>query len=156
MARTVTFNHVAGLRRALRDLPKEASAELREASLDIASDVAGKAAARARMVGGVAVYVAPTIKAKQDRIPKVVMGGLTRLPARDGTPRRGAKQAVGNVMWGAEFGGQRRPTTQQFDPWRGNSTGAGYFLWPTIRGESASIVERYGDALMTAVDKAAR
>lgn len=151
MPRTVTFNHVAGLRRALRDLPKEASSELREASLDIASDVAGKAAARARMVGGVAVYVAPTIKAKQDRIPKVVMGGLTKLPGRTGP-----NQTVGNVMWGAEFGGRRRPTTQQFQPWRGNSTGAGYFLWPTIRAQSASIVERYGDALMTAVDKAAR
>lgn len=151
-ARTYTYNNVAGLRRALRKLPKEVSASLREASLGIAQDVAGIAAQRARMVGGVAKYVAPTIKAKSDRVPKIVMGGTARLPGERG----GRNQTVGNVVWGAEFGGGRRPTTRQFSPWRGNSTGAGYFLWPTVRDESAEIMDRYGDALMDAVDDAAR
>jgi hypothetical protein len=153
MARTYTFNNVAGLRRALNSLPKEAQAEIRGASLAIAQDIAPKAAARARQVGGVAKYVAPTIKARRDRVPKIVMGGTKRLPARDGRPRRGPNQTVGNVVWGAEFGSGRYP---QFHPWRGSSTGAGYFLWPTIREESDDITERYADALMDAVDKSAR
>lgn len=150
MARTFTFNHVAGVREALRSLPKEASVTLRDASVDIAEDVAAKAEDRARALGGVAKYV--PVKARRDRIPKVVMGGTTRLPARDGRPRRGSRQTVGDVMWGAEFGSDR---FRQFSPWGGNGETAGYFLWPTIRDESDGIMERYGDALMEAVDKAA-
>lgn len=152
MAKTYTYTDVAGLRKALRTLPKEASARLRDASVDIAEDVARKAGARARMVGGAAAYVAPTIKARRDRVPKIVMGGTTRLPARDGAARKGTRQTVGNVVWGAEFGSDR---FRQFSPWRGNDTGAGYFLWPTVRAESDSTIERYGDALIRAVDKAA-
>lgn len=153
MARTYTYQNIAGLRRALRSLPKEAQATMRDASLDIADSVARKAGQRARMVGGVMRYVAPTIKAKRDRVPKIVMGGTTRLPSRDGSPRRGSKQTVGNVVWGGEFGSDR---FRQFSPWRGNGEGAGYALWPTVRDESDDTIERYGDALMSAVDKAAR
>jgi hypothetical protein len=153
MARTYTFNNVAGLRRALNSLPKVAQAEIRGASLAIAQDIAPKAAARARQVGGVAKYVAPTIKARRDRVPKIVMGGTKRLPARDGRPRRGPNQTVGNVVWGAEFGSDRFP---QFRPWRGNDDGAGYFLWPTVRDDSDEIMERYDDAVMAAVDRVSR
>lgn len=155
MARTYTYANVAGLRRALRALPKEAQATMRDASSDIAADVAGRAAVRARFVGGVAKHVAPTIKARRDRVPKVVMGGSTRLPDRPGG-RSGRGQTVGDVIWGAEFGGGRRPSTRQFSPWRGNGEGAGYFLWPTVRENADETMERYGDALVKAVDRAAR
>lgn len=152
MVKGFTFNNVAGLNKALRQLPKEASAQLRDASLDIAEDVARKASTRARMVGGVLAYVAPTIKARRDRVPKIVMGGTTRLPPRNGVARQGAKQTVGNVVWGGEFGSDR---FRQFSPWRGSDTGAGYALWPTIRAESDATMERYCDALIKAVDKTA-
>lgn len=151
MARTHKFRNVDGLYKTLKTLPREASATLRKASVVIAGDVATKAASKARQVGGVAKYVAPTLKPRSDRIPKVHMGGAKRLPGR-----RGENQTVGDVMMGAEFGGQRRKTTQQFDPWRGNDENAGYFLWPTIRAEYDTVVERYGEALKDAVDIAAR
>lgn len=150
MARTLRFRDVDGLYKTLRTLPREASATLRKASVVIAGDVASKAAVRARQTRGVAKYVAPTLKARSDRIPKVAMGGTKRLPGR-----RGEHQTVGDVMWGAEFGGQRRRTTQQFAPWRGNGEDAGYFLWPTIRAEYDTVIERYGEALKDAVDRAA-
>lgn len=150
MARTFKFRNVDGLYKTLSTLPKEASSTLRKASVVIAGDVATQAAGLARQVGGVAKYVAPTLKARSDRIPKVVMGGSKRLP---GPP--GPNQTVGNVIFGAEFGGQRRKTTMQFDPWRGNGKDAGYFLWPTIRAEYDTVVERYGAALKEAVDRAA-
>jgi hypothetical protein len=153
MARTYTFNEMAGLNQMLRSVSKVASVELRGASAEIAQDVADKAATEAYLEGGAAIHVAPTIKARPDRVPRIVMGGTKRLPARDGRPRRGPNQTVGNVVWGAEFGSGRYP---QFHPWRGSSTGAGYFLWPTIREESDDITERYADALMDAVDKSAR
>lgn len=35
----------------------------------------------------------------------------------------------------------------QFRRWRGNSTGAGYFLFPSIRDRADEIAEVYGDAL---------
>lgn len=156
MARTIKFRNVDGLYKTLATLTKEASGELRTESLAIAGDVATKAAGLARDVGGVATLVAPTLKARRDRIPKVAMGGTKRLPPIGGRPRHGAEQTVGDVIYGAEFGGGRRPTTRQFKPWRGNKGDAGYFLWPTVRAEYDTVVERYGEALMRAVDKAAR
>lgn len=148
MAKTYTFDEIAGLRKALRAVPRDAQAELRKASLAIADRVAGLAAGRAITVGGVAKYVAPTIKARRDRVPKVVMGGTKRLPGRTGKG-----QTVGDVMWGAEFGARRH---RQFRPWRGSGQGAGYFLWPTVRDQSDETIERYGEALLHAVDKSAR
>lgn len=156
MAKTTTYNTVAGLNAALRRLPKEASAKLRDGAQDIADEIAREAAARAESVGGVAKYVAPTIKAKRDRVPVVKMGSSSVLPLEgDGwkrKSRRGQRQTVGDVIWGAEFGGGKRPTTRQFNRWRGNSTGAGYFLWPTVRDNNADILDTYSDALREALE----
>lgn len=35
----------------------------------------------------------------------------------------------------------------QFQPWRGNKAGAGYFLFPTIRRNMNEIIELYGDEM---------
>lgn len=153
MTRTYTYANVEGLHRALRAVPREAAAALRDEAGGIAGDVASRAAARARSLGGVAALVAPTIRVGRDRVPKVLMGSARRLPPRDGRPRRGPRQTIGDVIWGAEFGSDR---FTQFRPWRGNDTGAGYFLWPTVRAMSDEVMGRYGDALMRAVDRAAR
>lgn len=91
MAKMTVYNNVAGLNRALRKLPKEATAELRHASVDIAQAVAQEAADTARGEGGVASLVAPTIRATRDRVPVVKMGGATRLPERYGHARTGKR-----------------------------------------------------------------
>jgi hypothetical protein len=58
---------------------------------------------------------------------------------------------------GAEFGADRNqrrlgrphgtvaPVTgwNQFKPWRGSDSGAGYFLWPAIREQEGEIINRY-------------
>ena len=139
-----TLDGIAGLNRALRALPKEASAQLRDASQEIAGEVADKARSRAAGMGGVAAKVAPSIKASRDRIPVVKMGGSKKLERG----RSGDRQTVGDVIWGAEFGGQGRTTTQQFLPHRGQD---GYFLWPAVR--EADIGERYSEALLDALNK---
>lgn len=159
MAKTVTFYQVAGLNRALRALPKTASANLRDASQAIADKVAKDAAGAATSQGGLAAIVAPTIRSGRDRVPVVKMGSSARLPTSgDGWTRQrlGQRQTIGDVIWGAEFGGGKRPTTRQFLPWRGNDTGAGYFLWPTVRGDRDFIEKEYGDAILDAIDEAAR
>lgn len=140
MRRTYTYNSVPGLRKALREVPREAQGELRDAAQDIAGIIATKATARARSVGGVAKYVAPTIRAKRDRIPVVQMGGSGSLPSGG---------IVGDVWGGAEFGSRRY---RQFAPF----TKGGRFLYPTISDESEAIMDAYGDALIRAIDKAAR
>jgi hypothetical protein len=144
-----TYSSVRGLNRALAKLPKLATVELREASLDIANAVASDARRAAMRVGGVARHVAPTIKASRDRVPAVKMGGSGKLPSTNRS-RAGGRQTVGDVIWGAEFGGRGRPTTQQFQPHRGTR---GYFLWPTVRERSDDTQERYSEALDTALGK---
>lgn len=149
MPKTYTFAEAKGLNAVLRALPREAQSELRDASKAIAADIASKASAKATALGGVAKYVAPTIRATRDRVPVVRMGGGRRLPAWPGRPRRGSRQTVGDVMYGAEFGSRRY---RQFPP----VTRPGRFLWRVVEDESAGITDAYGDALMRAVDKAAR
>lgn len=149
MTRTYTYANVEGLHRALRAVPREASVALRDEAGGIAGDVASRAAARARSLGGVAALVAPTIRVGRDRVPKVLMGSARRLPPRDGRPRRGSRQTIGDVIWGAEWGSDR---FAQFPP----RSRDGRFLFRTVRAMGDGILDRYGDALMRAVDRAAR
>jgi hypothetical protein len=60
-----------------------------------------------------------------------------------------ANQTVGNVWGGAEWGSRR---FTQFPP----VTKVGRFLFATVRDRQDEIMDRYGDALMDAVDSAAR
>jgi hypothetical protein len=48
------------------------------------------------------------------------------------------------VFFGAEFGGQATPRTQQFLRHRRRS---GYFFWPTVRKEKENIAREYLDAI---------
>jgi hypothetical protein len=54
------------------------------------------------------------------------------------------------AILGAEFGGGRRPTTQQFPPWRGSDRQAGYMLYPALRAEEAHIDR----AIVALIDRA--
>lgn len=138
MRPTPTYT-IAGLHNVFRALPKDMSAGLRDASQEIAKDVASQAQARGAGVSKLyARYVAPTIKASRDRVPVVKMGGTKRI-------RKGDRQSVGDVIWGAEFGGRGRSTTMQFLPHLGTT---GYALWPTVRELQPDIGERYSDALL--------
>jgi hypothetical protein len=140
-------NNIAGLRRALRALPKEAKAELTVASREIAGDIASEAQARgfalATSIGGWR-YLAPTIRAGGSSVPEVKIGGAKRLPGR-----KGSRQTVGDLLWGLEFGGGARPRTRQFLPHLGTT---GYALWPVVRERSDETGERYGEALSTVLD----
>lgn len=154
MPAKITYYSVAGLNKAIRRLPKEAKASLRDANVRIADKVAGDARSRAQSVGGVAKYVGPTIRSGRDTVPIVRMGNSSPLPLSgsgwERKSRKGDRQTVGDVIWGAEFGGGKRPTTQQFLPWRGNDTGAGYFLWPAVRDDGPFIAREFEKAVADA------
>jgi hypothetical protein len=140
-----TTVRMEGLNRYLRTLPKEAATELRAASQDIAARIASEAAGRARGLHPTAQLVAGTIKARRDRVPIIAEGGARKLPAHsDGRARTGARQSVGDVVWGAEFGSDRY---RQFPPWRGSGKGAGYFMWPTVNDRSEWMLGEWSKAL---------
>lgn len=137
-------NSIAGLRSALRRLPKTASAELKDASREIAEDVAEQARGRAASLGGAWKYLGPTIRVARSSVPTVAIGGSRRLPGR-----KGPRQTVGDLTFGLEFGGGARSTTRQFMPHLGTT---GYALWPTVRERSEDIGERYSRALLDALE----
>ena len=153
----MTYSSVAGLNKSIRRLPKEAKAKLRDGSEKIAKKVAEDAQNRARGQGGLAAIVGTTIRSGRDTVPVVRMGNSTRLPTSGNgwqRNRTGTRQTIGDVIWGAEFGGGARPETSQFRPWKGSSDGAGYFLWPTVRGDREYIANAYEEAMADA-EKAA-
>jgi hypothetical protein len=116
------------LRRALKSISASAPKELNAASKEVAGFVADDARSTAAGLGGVAAKVAPSIRGS-------------------GTARGGAIALGGSsypMALGAEFGGQGRPTTQQFKPHKGRT---GYFVYPAIRSNSERIEERYTDLL---------
>lgn len=121
----VRVDGLAELNRTLRALGgREFQAELREAGRTVAKDVAQDAVGKAHSLGGVAAHVAPSISASAGFTSAGVSFGGASHPA----------------AMGAEFGGQGRPTTQQFQPFRGHE---GYFIYPAIRDNADHIEATY-------------
>lgn len=54
----------------------------------------------------------------------------------------GKKSRAGGMALGTEFGGRARSRTMQFRPHRGRD---GYFFWPSIRSNSATIKRMWDD-----------
>jgi hypothetical protein len=125
---TVKVDGLVELNKALRALGPEAQKELKEASRKVADFVAKDAASAARTIGGVAAHVAPSIKP---------VGGVS-----------GAGVGFGGAAYpmagGAEFGSIR---FKQFKQWRGNSSDAGYFVYPAIRQDADRIETEFIEAI---------
>lgn len=147
--RVVQVEGLKALQSDLKQLDAKLPAELRKVNLSVAQMVAAKAQARATGLGGVAAKSASAIKAAaQQRSATVTLAATAAKP----------------FVMGAEFGaGRNSPRHRktgsyvgynQFKPWLGNGPGAGYFLYPTIRGENQHIVDAYVkriDELLTQV-----
>lgn len=88
--------------RVFKDLPKEASKELRERSMVLAQSLATSAQSAARSdQSPQARLFAPTIKPRRDRVPVIVAGGSKRV-GRRGVP-------TWAILFGAEFGSNSYP-----------------------------------------------
>jgi hypothetical protein len=122
------------LLRALRDLPRELSDEIRDASREIAEEGAAdiRRAARTRAEQ----RAAESVRTVRDRVPAIRAGG-------------GSRTTGGPMFYGTEFGGQRRATTQQFRPWSGRR---GYWFYPTVRKR----IREWADLWVDGVDRATR
>lgn len=115
MAKTVEA-YVPGLNRLLRDLralPKEAQAELRDASQDIATRLMVPAwRAAAMQAGPWGPKIADSVRAKRDRIPAINIGGgrrgtfsggasptMVRFPSHAGRVRQAIPDAFQRTGW---------------------------------------------------------
>jgi len=135
------------LRRELRKLDdKSLIDELKDTNFEVANSLIGPMQSKAASVGAMEAKAASTLTA-------------SRQAARAQLNFGGAKAPFAG---GAEFGAgqdlRRNPVSRrsftngvlgwnQFNAWRGNDNGAGYFMYPTIRDRIPDLVDTYGDAL---------
>lgn len=116
--------------RAFRDLPKEATVELRDASGRIATDLSASVRSAAPAAGPHAAAVAKTVRPRRGVVPAFVVGGSARVAQT-------TDASGGDLVFGAEFGSAG---PGGFRPYRGR---AGYFVWPTIRRQQPAIAREW-------------
>jgi hypothetical protein len=127
--------HVQGvnqLLRALSSIDRDLQNEVRDASQEIANNLAASAKNAAHTP--LQVLAASGLSAKRDRVPVVRVGTTMLRPGTSAT----------DIFYGAEFGGGRRPTTRQFPDHKGRQ---GYFLYPTASAQSARNMSLWADAI---------
>lgn len=115
---------------AFRAMPKNATAELREAALDLSRDMAGWATAAGAAEGSQAALVARTVRAVRDRVPVVQAGGTRRLGSR--------RKPAWKLLFGSEFGSNQY---RQFPHRHQGRTGIWFF--PSIEQHQAQIARRW-------------
>jgi hypothetical protein len=139
---TVARVEVDGLKQLLRDVRKverDLPKEMRQQLLPVSQKVLSRARGRAESLGGI----------QRHAVRRGLRAGATQNSAW--IKLVGTREPT---IFGAEFGGGRRKTTRQFPPWRGSGGGAGYFVYPTIRGMSGDITHQLEDAIQDLVRRA--
>lgn len=129
---TVEIKGITQLLKALNKIPKDLQNDVRDASQQIASDLVAGAKNAAHTP--LQQLAATGLKAKRDRVPVVRVGKAMIRPGTKAT----------DIFYGAEFGGQRRPSTQQFLTHQGRR---GYFLYPTARARGKQYSDMWADAV---------
>lgn len=124
---------------ALRDLPKDATTELRAAALELSRELAAAAKQNAAHEGRQASLVGATVKARYDRLPVVAAGGNKKL-GRNRAP-------AFKLLFGSEFGAHR---LRQYKPHLGRGS---YWFFRTIEDEQTEIARRWLEAADAVIAK---
>ena len=171
------------LREASQAHGKEFDKELRKAAQEVAQVVVDRARVNARAQPphgkprqgssgrSQAAVVVEGLRARRDRLPTIKLDHNKLYPSKSRNNRsrgRGMmgpglasagikgfdrKVTMGDVFFGAEFGGRRRKTTQQFLRHRGRQ---GYFFWQAVRDNKSFIAEAYQDAIESVLENLAK
>ena len=155
---------VEGLYEMLRGFSKASdlfNENIRNVSTSLAEDLLKAARIEAGSVSRSrqALEVMRGMQVRRDRVPSIRLkpNMLFRSKSRSNRkrglvqgPGLTRKVTMGDVFFGAEFGGGTKPNTKQFLRHRGQS---GYFFWPTVRKKKNLIAERYLDAIERIVKK---
>jgi hypothetical protein len=137
LAIKVKVDGYAEISKALRKLPPEALEKLIDASWELSGTLAKGIRAAARATSRQAGLLASTVETDERVHPAVTIGGTARVG-------RNHKPAY-KVLFGAEFGAK---FLRQF---RVRNTG-GYFIFPTVREQQASMVDTWVRAANQAID----
>jgi hypothetical protein len=142
---------LAELRRELKKLDDAGlTNELKAVNMAAAQTIIAPAQARAAGLGRMEARAAATLRASRAaNAAKLLFGGASAPFA--GGAEFGAGQNIRRTPPGRPGGVLG---WNQFNPWRGNDDGAGYFLYPTIRAEMVTLIDEYGDALERITAKA--
>lgn len=89
---------------AFRKLPKDATVALRDANQTISERLAVKIRSAAETANGQSALVAPTVKAKRDRIPSVQAGGKKRAGKQSRRSKGQKPTTVSDLIYGSNFG----------------------------------------------------
>ena len=124
---------------AFRRLPKEASDALRTRSLELSQRLVELIASAARSDSPQSALMAPTVRARRDRIPAIEAGGSKRVG-------RHSKPAWA-VLFGSEFGSNHRSGWYGAPRYAGSSgrqyrphVGAGsYWLFKTVGAHESQV-----------------
>jgi len=85
------------------------------------------------------------LRARRDRIPTIKLDSKRGyVSASRPNRKRKTKVTMGDVFFGAEFGGRKSKKTQQFLRHRGRQ---GYFFWQAVRDSNSFIAKEYNDAI---------
>lgn len=138
MARIQSGIEIRGLkdlRKALRDVDEKLPKELANVNQDVARFVIDRAQGRAATP--LENRAARTMKAaRQQQVALIRLGGA-RYPEALGAEFGAGQNTLRNTTRGVMVG------WNQFRPWRGSGSGAGYFLFPTIRDDTPQIIDMY-------------
>lgn len=136
----VTIEGVRGTLKAFRDLPKEASDALRDATLALSTRIAQDVATAGAAKGRQAAAVARTVRAKRDRVPNITIGGSSKV-GRHGTP-------AFDLLFGSEFGaGGGKGSGARYAPFGYNPHAGkqGTWIFPTVERDQALISKAWND-----------
>lgn len=128
---------------------KAANKDLRDASYDIAREVAKDLKASASGAGSIggnpfqAQVVAEGIRPYRDRLAKIKISGKRPIASGGGT--------VEDLLWGAEFGSNKFKQFPRRSPREGKGN-RGYFIFPTLRRTQPKIRKQWVDAVNKVAD----
>jgi hypothetical protein len=123
----------------LNKWPKEAKKELRAEVQQMTGKHASYLAAQAARNPDSRVRgVAPTVRAKKDRLPTVLIGGAKRVPVS----RSGPAPRAGDVLFGTEFGARPGPNAWRFPP----ATDS-YWLFSSLKGRQPALISEWEQAV---------
>jgi hypothetical protein len=156
---TVYIEGLSDLIKEAEKVDKRFSKEIRRASVEVANDLVKTSQSNARAVmhhgtgrSAMAVEAAKGLRAKSDRYPTIELRSGGFVSKSRSNRKRSVKVQRSDVFFGAEFGGQARRTTNQFNPYVPSPSGRGgrgYFFWPTVKQEAPAIGKRY----LAAIDR---
>lgn len=136
--------------RAFRNVPKDASKELRAANREISQREALKVRAAAEAAPRQGPAVAPSVRAGSDRVPIVQAGGARRAGRQSRRSRGQRPTTAGDLVFGANFGAT---FLHQFPSHNGGAGADDYFFFKTIERDMPSIADEWTQAAERVLEK---